>query len=104
MPCRYADVLGSPGTGFHRMRLGGVAAGDFLLTLAVALGLSYIHGSPPLVIWLVLLLLLAIVVHGSMCTKTSVNEWLYANSARTLSSAVFLVATAVAIVALRARN
>lgn len=101
MPCKFADALGAPDTGAHQFRLGDIAVVDFLLTLAVAIGLSYIPGSPPLVVWLVLLLLLAIIVHGGFCTQTSVNQWLYASPARTWTSAGFLALSAIAIVALR---
>lgn len=101
MPCRFADALGTPGEGFHRPQLGHVAAGDFLLTLVVSVGLAYIPGSPPLVVWLILLLLIAITLHAAFCTKTSVNEWLYASSARAWVSAAVLVTAAILILALR---
>ena len=82
MTCKNANILGVPGKGIHRFRLGGVAIVDLLLTLVVALIFSYIPGSPPFTIWIILLLLLSMVLHGFFCTKTSVNEWLYANNIR----------------------
>ena len=75
--CKNANILGKPGQGIHSLRLGGVALVDLLLTLAVAIGLSYIPKSPPLTIWIIFLLLLAILVHAGFCTDTSVNKWIY---------------------------
>jgi len=79
MSCKYADSLGIPGKGAHKLRLGGVAIIDLVLTLILALGLSYIPGSPPLTIWIIILLLFSMSLHALFCTKTSVNHWLYNN-------------------------
>ena len=81
-PCNEANVLGEPGKGIHSLQIGGVALVDLLLTLGVALGLSYIPGSPPFTIWIIFLLLLAMVVHAGFCTKTSVNKWLYSSQVK----------------------
>jgi hypothetical protein len=81
LPCSKANILGEPGKGIHSLQIGGVALVDLLLTLGAALGLSYIPGSPPFTVWIILLLLLAIVVHAGFCTKTSVNKWLYSSQA-----------------------
>jgi len=79
MSCKYADSLGIPGKGVHKLRLGGVAIIDLVLTLILALGLSYIPGSPPITIWIIILLLFSMSLHALFCTKTSVNLWLYNN-------------------------
>ena len=79
MTCKYADIFGIPGKGVHRFRLGGIAVVDLVLTLGLALGLSYIPSSPPFTIWIILLLLLAMVLHALLCTKTSVSKWLYSD-------------------------
>ena len=82
MTCENANMLGIPGKGIHKFRLGGVAIIDLLFTLLLALILSYIPESPPITIWIIILLLLSIVIHGFFCTKTSGNEWLYKNNTR----------------------
>ena len=76
LSCKNADIFGKPKTGIHRFRLGGIAIVDFLLTFALALGLSYIPHSPPLTIWLIFLILLAMMLHSGFCVKTSVSVWL----------------------------
>lgn len=48
MQCPYANLFGEPGKGFHSWRLGGVAVGDTLATILVALLTSYIFGWPVL--------------------------------------------------------
>ena len=79
LSCNNANILGEPGKGAHRLHIGGIALVDLLLTLGLALVLSYIPGSPPFTIWIIILLLLAIVLHAGFCTKTSVIEWLYSS-------------------------
>jgi hypothetical protein len=79
LSCKNAKILGEPGKGIHRLRLGGIALVDFILTFLVAVGLSYIPSSPPLTIWLIFLLILAMMLHSGFCTKTGVTVWLENN-------------------------
>jgi hypothetical protein len=44
MSCPYANALGEPGTGFHSWRIGGIAAGDTIATIIVAIITSYLWG------------------------------------------------------------
>lgn len=104
MSCKNANILGKPDTGIHRFRLGGVAVVDLLLTLLVALGLSYIPGSPPFTIWIIFLLLLAMVIHAIFCTKTSVNNWLYEGSVKLWVFIGILVICCIILVALKHMN
>jgi len=98
MKCKNANILGIPGKGIHRFRLGGVAIVDLLLTLLLALGFSYIPGSPPVTVWIIFLLLLSMVLHGFFCTKTSVNDWLYKNNINlTLFSGLLIVLATILI-------
>jgi hypothetical protein len=39
--CPYANLFGTPGSGFHAWRLGPIAAGDTLATILVAFLTSY---------------------------------------------------------------
>lgn len=48
MPCPYANLFGEPGKGFHAWRVYGIAAGDTIATILVALLTSYIFGWPVL--------------------------------------------------------
>ena len=80
MICKYANLLGIPGKGIHKIHIGGVAIVDLLLTLGLALLLSLIPKSPPLTIWIIILLLLSIIIHNIFCTKTSVSNLLNSNS------------------------
>ena len=99
LPCNKSNILGEPGKGIHSLHIGGVALVDLLLTLGVALGLSYIPGSPPFTIWIILLLLLAIVVHAGFCTKTSVNKWLYSSKVNLwIVVSIILVLTSLIVV------
>ena len=58
LSCNKANILGEPGKGAHNLHIGGIALVDLLLTLGLALILSYIPGSPPFTIWIIILLLL----------------------------------------------
>lgn len=40
--CEYADVLGKPGEGFHKARLGPFAAGDLIATIILAIIIALI--------------------------------------------------------------
>lgn len=79
MLCKFKDILGKPFLGFHKIHFGNVALFDLLLTLGIAIGLSYIPKSPPLTIWLIILFLIAMFLHILFCVNTSVNNWMYGN-------------------------
>jgi hypothetical protein len=97
--CRNANILGTPGEGAHRLHIGGIALTDLLLTLGLALILSYIPGSPPFTLWIILLLLLSMVMHAGFCTKTSVMEWLYSSSIKLwIISFIFIILIALIII------
>ena len=98
LSCKDANIFGKPKKGLHRFRLGGIAIVDFLLTFALAVGLSYIPHSPPLTIWLIFLLILAMMLHSGFCTKTSVNLWL---SSHLWIFCGFLVISAIILVILK---
>ena len=101
MSCKNANILGKPDTGFHSLRLGGVALGDLLLTLGAAIGFSYIPGSPPLTIWIIFLLLGAMLIHASFCTKTSVNKWLYSGNVNIWIFSGIIIVFLIAIIILK---
>ena len=104
MSCPYANLLGEPGKGIHGIRLGGVALVDLLLTIGIAVGLSYIPGSPPLTLWIVWLILLAMLLHSIFCTRTSVNEWVYKSNVTLVVFVAVPVVALVAVAILKIRN
>jgi len=78
--CKYKDVFGKPGKDFHKLRIGGVAAGDFGLTFMLAWFTSWLSkkysNEIPLTITLIFWLILSIIVHALFCVNTSVNKFL----------------------------
>ena len=102
LSCKHQDALGVPSKGFHRIHFGGVAVGDLLLTFLLAVGLSYIPGSPPLTLWIVILILLAEALHIGFCVNTSVMHWFNGGRWRFGIVAAIMFALLVAICVLRA--
>jgi len=97
LSCKNADALGVPNKGIHSYRLGGVAAVDLLLTIGVAIGLSYIPKSPPCVIWIIFLLLLGILFHLGFCVETSVHKWLKDSCINMIIFTAILILSAILI-------
>ena len=75
MFCKSKDIFGKPGTGFHKLHVGGVAIGDFLLTLVLAWITSYVS-EIPLTITVIGWLVIAVVFHKIFCVETSVTKYL----------------------------
>jgi len=82
--CKYSGVLGEPGKGVHRFRVGGLAVVDLLLTGALSVGLSRtVLGRKSLVgvlIAFIILMIVAIVVHEAFCVNTQLNAWIFGRS------------------------
>ena len=76
MLCKYKDILGKPKEGLHKYRLFGVAIVDVLLTIIVALLISYFF---KLSFWitLVILFLLGIILHRIICVRTTIDKVLF---------------------------
>lgn len=70
--CSFRDIFGKPNEGVHSVRFMGVAIIDFILTVLVALIVSYLFAQNFLMI-LVILILLGIILHRIFCVKTSVD-------------------------------
>ena len=73
--CKYKDALGKPGKGAH-FHILGIAIVDVILTIFLALGISYIGGWN---FWIVLIVcfVVAILVHRLFCVNTAVNVILF---------------------------
>jgi len=70
MPCPYANLLGTPGQGFHEKRLFGLALNDTLATIFVALLISLIFNTSFLITLLVLFIL-GEILHYIFGTQTA---------------------------------
>jgi len=76
MLSKYKDILGKPKEGLHKYRLFGVAIVDVLLTIIVALFISYFF---KLSFWitLVILFLLGIILHRIFYVRTTIDKVLF---------------------------
>jgi len=68
--CRFKDILGTPGEGFHSLRVGGFAALDIAGTLLVGLLLAKIF-SKNIVLMTVLAFIIGEALHWVFCVDTS---------------------------------
>lgn len=75
MLCKYRNILGVPGQGIHKYRIFNIAIADVILTIILALVISWIFKTN---IWitLIILFLLGIVLHKIFCVKTTVDKLL----------------------------
>jgi fatty acid desaturase len=78
MLCKYKDILGKPKQGPHKYRIFNIAIVDVLLTIIVALIISYIF-SLNFWITLIILFLLGIILHRLFCVKTTVDKLLFSS-------------------------
>lgn len=76
--CKYAELFGKPGEGFHAPRLLGVAAYDLLGTVVVASAVAW-FGKFPLLQANALALALGIFFHALFCVDTALNRALMGN-------------------------
>jgi hypothetical protein len=67
--CKYKNILGTPGKGIHSYRLFGVAIADVILTVLLALIITYLTGKSFMVV-LIIVLLLGIILHKLFCIKS----------------------------------
>jgi len=76
MYCQYKDALGKPNKGVHSIRFLGVAIVDVIMTIVVALLISYIF---KLRFWVVciVLFILGIILHRLFCVRTTVDKLLF---------------------------
>lgn len=74
--CAYKNALGVPNQGIHSYRLFGVAIADVLMTLALALVISYM-ADVSFVITSAVLFLMGIALHRLFCVRTTVDAMLF---------------------------
>ncbi len=77
--CKYKDILGEPGKGAHSYRIFNIAIVDVILTILVALLISYFFKFN---FWytLIILFLLGIVMHRLFCVRTTIDKLLFPKS------------------------
>ena len=73
MPCKYANILGAPGTGVHSIRIFDIAVFDMLLTVIAAYIISK-KFKKDFKIVLIILFVLGIIVHRIFCVNTTVGK------------------------------
>jgi hypothetical protein len=76
MLCKYKNILGEPGKGIHKYRIFNIAIVDVLLTILLALFISYIIKTN---FWITLLVvfLIGIITHRIFCVKTTIDKTLF---------------------------
>ena len=79
MLCQYKNLLGVPGEGIHKYRIFNIAIADVILTIILALFLSWLFN---INFWLMLVFtfLLGIILHKIFCVKTTVDKLLFPES------------------------
>ncbi len=79
--CKYRDVLGVPGRGFHSARLFGFARNDLLGTLFIAFLIALLFYRKKLLISFltlsVILLIVGILLHRLFCVNTTLNKMIF---------------------------
>jgi len=73
--CKYANILGEPGTGIHSIRLFNIAIFDVLATILVAYIISKKYNKNFKVV-LIVLFIVGIIVHRIFCVQTTVGKLL----------------------------
>ena len=76
MACKYSKIFGDVNKGIHSYRLFGIAIFDLLLTIIIAIAISWwlkIH----FLLVFVALMLLGIVLHRLFCVNTTVNKAIF---------------------------
>lgn len=75
MLCKYKNIFGVPGQGFHSMRLLDVAMFDYVGTILLAVIVSKFT-KIPLVLSTILMFVLGLVLHWVFCVPTSALKFL----------------------------
>ena len=73
---KYKNILGEPKTGVHRYRLFGLAIVDVLMTILLAVLISYFFKYPFLVT-VVFLFVLGIILHRLFDVRTTIDTLIF---------------------------
>lgn len=77
--CKYKNILGKPGTGLHSYRIMNIAVVDVLLTILLALFISY-YTNYSFLYTSILLFILGIILHRLFCVRTTIDKLLFPNN------------------------
>lgn len=74
--CKYKDIFGKVGEGFHSVRLFNIAIFDLVGTLLIAIIFGY-YLKYNFIIIFILLLLFSILIHRIFCVKTTLTKMFF---------------------------
>lgn len=74
--CYYNNILGIPKEGLHKYRLFNIAIVDVILTILVALIITYFFNLNFINI-LLILFIIGIILHKLFCVKTTINNLIF---------------------------
>ena len=72
---KYKDIFGKPGTGIHKYRFLGTSISDYVLTIFLAVAISYFT-KIPLVLTTILAFILGIILHIIFGVETNSTRYL----------------------------
>lgn len=72
---KYKNIFGKPGTGIHKYRFLGTAISDYILTILLAIIISYFT-KIPLVLATILAFILGIILHIIFGVETNSTKYL----------------------------
>jgi hypothetical protein len=76
--CKYKNSLGVPKNGFHSYRFLGLAIFDVIMTILVAMWISYFFRIS-FVYTLLSLFILGIILHRLFCVRSTLDKLLFPN-------------------------
>jgi hypothetical protein len=76
MLCKYKHIFGIPGKGLHKYRIFNIAIIDVLLTIILAIIISYLL-KINFIITLIILFLVGIIMHRIFCVRTTMDKLLF---------------------------
>ena len=76
--CKYKNLLGIPKKGIHLYRFFDLAIFDVIMTIILAIFISYFF-KIPFAYTSILLFILGIILHRLFCVRTSIDKLLFPN-------------------------
>ena len=76
--CKYKNSLGVPKKGIHSYRLFGLAIADVIMTILLALFISYIF-KYSFLYTTITVFILGIILHRMFCVRTTIDKLLFPN-------------------------
>ncbi len=76
MLCRYKDIFGKPGEGFHKDRIFGLALWDLLGTLIIIIFISQ-YFDINIILTTATVSIITILIHKLFCVDTALNKKIF---------------------------